>query len=208
MVYPPYKALVKSDLFRYTGTYSFQGLTRHIIQTPGFKYTVVMRAAARTRAKGRLALPLHVMARYLLHRLERTYGISIPYNTQIGFGLYIGHFGGIVVSYEAIIGRNCNINHGVTIGATYGGRYPGVPRIGNNVYLGPGSKIIGGIVIGNNVAVGANAVVTTSVPDNAVVIGVPGRVASFNGSFDYVNNTVGEDGLPAPLEAVLTRASG
>ena len=94
------------------------------------------------------------------------------------------------MSPDARIGRNCNINHGVTIGTTYGGKFPGTPVIGDNVYLGPGSKVIGGITIGNNVAIGANAVVTAPVPDNAVAVGVPARVVSDKGSVDYIVNTV------------------
>jgi serine O-acetyltransferase len=125
----------------------------------------------------------------LLRRYRYKFGISIPYNTDIGPGFYIGHFGGIVVNSEAAIGKNCNINPAVTIGTTYGGKYPGTPRILNNVYLGPGSKIIGGITIGNNAAIGANCVVTESIPDNAVAVGVPGKVFSLKGSANYIINT-------------------
>jgi serine O-acetyltransferase len=125
-----------------------------------------------------------------LNRYRFRFGIDIPYNTEIGPGLYIGHFGGIVVSSQARIGKNCNINHDVTIGVTYGGKTPGVPVIGDNVYLGPGSKIIGGIILGNHCAVGVNSVVTKSMPDGAVVVGIPGEVASKKGSSNYVVNTV------------------
>lgn len=94
-----------------------------------------------------------------------------------------------MVNSEAVIGKNCNINHGVTIGTTYGGKYPGTPKILDNVYLGPGSKIIGGITIGNSAAIGANCVVTESIPDNAVAVGIPGKVVSFKGSLNYIVNT-------------------
>jgi len=77
----------------------------------------------------------------------------------------------------------------VSIGAAYGGNYPGVPKIGDNVYIAPGAKLIGGITIGNNVAIGANSVVTKSIPDNAVVVGIPGEVISYKGSENYVINT-------------------
>jgi len=117
------------------------------------------------------------------------YGISIPPETVIGSGFYIGHFGGIVVSPKSKIGKNCNISQGVTIGQTNRGSRKGFPIIGNNVYIGPGAKIIGGVTIGNDVAVGANCVVTKDVPDNAVVVGVPGRVISYDGSRGYINNT-------------------
>lgn len=95
-----------------------------------------------------------------------------------------------MVNHEAKIGNNCNINHGVTIGTTYGGQYPGTPIIHNNVYIGPGAKIIGGITIGSNVAIGANCVVTKPISDNGVVVGVPGKIISYKGASDYVVNTV------------------
>lgn len=135
-------------------------------------------------------MPMYVLFRILLNHYQYKYGISIPYNTEIGPGLYIGHFGGIIVNAEAKIGRNCNINHEVTVGAAYGGKHPGTPVIMNNVYLGPGSKIIGGITLGSHVAVGANCVVTKPVPDYGVVVGIPGEVVSNKGSGEYVVNTV------------------
>lgn len=74
------------------------------------------------------------------------YGISIPYNTRIGSGLYIGHFGGIVVNSEAVIGKNCNIHHGVTIGQANRGDKKGYPVIGDRVFIGPGAVVIIGKV--------------------------------------------------------------
>ena len=84
---------------------------------------------------------------------------------------------------------DCNVNHGVTLGMKYGGKSPGVPVIGDRVYLGPGSVVIGGITLGNDVAVGANSVVVDSVPDCGVVAGVPARLVSERGSREYVVNT-------------------
>ena len=69
------------------------------------------------------------------------------------------------------------------------GAKKGSPVIGDNVYVGAGAKVIGKVLIGNNVAIGANCVVIQDVPDQAVVVGIPGKVVSNNGSYDYVNNT-------------------
>jgi len=77
----------------------------------------------------------------------------------------------------------------VSIDATYGGKSPGIPTIGDNAYLGPGAKIIGGITLGSNVAVGANCVVNIDVPDSGVVIGNPCRIVSYRGSKEYIVNT-------------------
>ncbi|MFZ0034638.1 MAG: hypothetical protein WAK60_06590 [Sedimentisphaerales bacterium] len=129
------------------------------------------------------------IARVILHHYTYKYGISIPYRTKVGSGFCIGHFGGIVVSERAVIGKNCNISQGVTLGKANRGKNEGYPIIGDNVYIGPGAKIVGKIRVGNNVAIGANCVVTKDAPDNAVVAGVPGEVISYNGSQGYVNKT-------------------
>ena len=117
------------------------------------------------------------------------YRISIPHDTPIGPGLFIGHFGGIAVNNEARIGRNCDLSHGVTIGVINRGKRKGCPRIGDSVYIGPGAKILGNIHVGSNVAIGANAVVIDDVADGMAVAGVPARVVSTLGSAGYVNWT-------------------
>lgn len=90
---------------------------------------------------------------------------------------------------NVVIGKNCNISHLVTLGVSNRGTRKGVPTIGDNVYIGPGAKIIGNIIVGNHAAIGANCVVTKDVPDNAVVVGVPGKVISLDGSVGYINKT-------------------
>lgn len=108
---------------------------------------------------------------FILNGLIKIFwGIELPRGAQIGAGLYIGHFGGIIISSEAVLGRNCNISQGITIG--YSGK--GVPVIGDNVYFGPGARVFGKISIGDNVKIGANAVIHKDVPDNAVIVLDPG----------------------------------
>jgi len=94
-----------------------------------------------------------------------------------------------VISPKAIIGNNCNLSCGVVIGETFRGKRRGVPVIGDKVYIAPGAKVIGGVTIGDNVAIGTNCVVTKDIPDNAVVIGVPGRIISYDGSIGYISRT-------------------
>ena len=132
---------------------------------------------------------IYPLSRCVLYHLTYKLGISIPLVTEIGSGFYIGHFGGIVVNYETVIGKNCNISQGVTIGVANRGKNKGYPQLGDNVYIGPGAKIIGSIKVGNNVAIGANCVVTKDVPDNSVVAGVPGKIISEQGSVGYVDRT-------------------
>lgn len=124
--------------------------------------------------------PLYLVAGFLIKFI---WGIELPRSAKVAPGLYIGHFGGIIISGDAKIGANCNISQGVTIGLSGSGERAGVPSIGDNVYIGPGAKVFGRICIGNNVKIGANAVVSKDIPDNAVVALVPGfQIISTNGN--------------------------
>ncbi|MBY6037094.1 serine acetyltransferase [Fictibacillus nanhaiensis] len=119
---------------------------------------------------------------WVIHKiLSIIIGIQIPLGTKINQGLYLPHYGLIVVHQKAKIGMHCNIGQGVTIGIAGRKEKKGVPEIGNYVYIAPGAKIIGKIKIGNNVMIGANAVVTKDVPDNSVVAGIPARIISNKG---------------------------
>lgn len=109
------------------------------------------------------------------------YNIEISVNTKIGSGLRIPHWaGGIVIHENAILGRNCEIMQGVTIGNNIMKSRKDVATIGDNVILGAGSKIIGNISIGSNVFVGANAVVVKDIPSNSCVGGVPSKILKSN----------------------------
>jgi serine O-acetyltransferase len=125
-----------------------------------------------------------------LRRYEFRFGINIPFDTRIGPGLYIGHHGAITVHDRATIGKNCNLSQEVTIGEVQTGPNLGVPTIGDNVYIGPGAKVIGNINVGDDVVIGANCVVARDVPDDAVIAGVPGRVLHYTGSDEFVRYRV------------------
>lgn len=116
-----------------------------------------------------------VSANYVDEFIFTKFNCRIPYTAEIGAGTTFGYGGiGVVVHKRSIIGKDCMIAQNVTLG----GRVRGEPPvIGDNVYIAPGAKCLGGR-IGNNVVVGANAVVITEVPDNCVVAGVPARVIS------------------------------
>ena len=180
--------LIKSDLYRYTGKTSFWTFLFKLLSNVGFKYSFWMRTAAYLKRHTFLWF-IYIIARLILIRYTNKYGIDIAYNAKIGPGFYIGHFGGIIVNWETIIGANCNISPGAVIGQSNRGDKKGCPIIGNNVFIGPGAKIIGKITIGNNVAIGANCVVTSDVPDDGVVVGVPGKILSYDGSEGYINRT-------------------
>lgn len=188
-------SVIGTDLYRYGRGVSVSSFLIQYFLVPGFKYSFWMRLANHLRQKPMLWRAAHYLCRAILHHYSLRYGISIPYNARIGPGLYIGHHGGIVINSDVVIGRDCNINHDVTIGMKYGGRNPGVPVIGDRVYLGPGCKVIGGICLGNDVVVGANSVVVDSAPASSVVAGVPAKKISSKGSSDYVVNTQADQEL-------------
>jgi serine O-acetyltransferase len=188
MKWSTYYYLIKTDLYRYTGRVSLSVFLIHMLRNPGYKYTFWMRTCFFLRDHIFLRYTFFIFAWMILEHYQYKYGISIAYHADIGSGFYIGHFGGIVIHPKAVIGKNCNVSHGVTIGQTNRGRKAGCPIIGDNVYIGPGAKIIGNVTIGNNAAIGANCVVTRDIEDYAVVVGIPGKVISNQGSEGYINN--------------------
>jgi serine O-acetyltransferase len=103
-------------------------------------------------------------------------GIEIHPGAKIGRRLFIDHGMGIVIGETTEIGNDCTIYHGVTLGGTGKDKNKRHPTIGSNIMVGCGAKILGPINIGDNVKVGANAVVLHSVPSNSTVVGIPGRI--------------------------------
>jgi serine O-acetyltransferase len=189
MLFTHFLSLTKSDLYRYSGNSGTRAFLTHYLFSPGYKYTFWMRLCAFLHAQKILKI-FFPLAWLIYYRYQIKFGIAISYQENIGPGLYIGHHGGIVTNQYATIGKNCNISHGVTIGVTRRGEFEGIPQIGDNVYIGPGAKIIGKVKVGNNAAIGANCVVTRDVPENGVAVGVPGKVISMDGSKGYINNTI------------------
>ncbi len=121
-------------------------------------------------------IPLPLLPRLLSHIGRFLTGIEIHPAAKIGAGLFIDHGMGVVIGETAEIGENVTLYQGVTLGGT--GKETGKrhPTLGDNVVVGAGTKILGAITVGNNVKIGANSVVLKSIPDNSIVVGVPGRV--------------------------------
>lgn len=104
-------------------------------------------------------------------------GVQIPRAAVIGKGLFLPHFGTIVLNKKSTYGDNLTLFHGVTVGAKGGGSDDvNTPVIGNNVRLSTGSIVLGGIIIGDNVTVGAGSVVVKSIASNTIVVGNPAKV--------------------------------
>jgi serine O-acetyltransferase len=119
--------------------------------------------------------PFSAMYKILKTMAEILTGIDLPCEAQVGRRFRIDHFGGIVISGDAVFGDDCIIRNGVTVGLRHTG-HRGSPVIGNRVDIGAGAKILGPIRIGDDVAVGANAVVLKDAPANSIAVGVPARI--------------------------------
>ena len=175
-------ALIKGDLYRVVpGKFSLRNFLKGL-RSKGFKYLVFLRLA---RNGNFFVRPV---SKFLLRRLMYRYGFQIPVGCEIGPGLFIGHFGTLVISVNAKIGMNCNLAHNVTIGAARGKR-AGAPSLGNRVWVGTGAVLVGNISIGSDVLIAPNAYVNFDVPDHSVVVGNPGTItAKNNPTKDYINN--------------------
>ena len=193
MKFSDYKYLVLSDLYRMTADTRLVTFIKYLFFNNEYKYVFWLRTCRYCKSSRILKWTLFPLTRYKLYRLSVRLGISIRPLTEIGPGLNINHIGGIVVNGKSIIGKNCTISHGVTLGQKNRGKYQGCPILGSNVYIGPGAKIIGAVKIGSNVAIGANSVVTKDIPDNSVVVGIPGRVISQEGASGYAVNIEYDD---------------
>jgi serine O-acetyltransferase len=142
--------------------------------------------------------------RYLSNINRQLTGIEIHPGAKIGKDFFIDHGSGVVIGETAEIGDNCLLYQGVTLGGTSDKREKRHPTLLNNVVVGAGAKIIGPITIGNNVKIGANSVVINDVPDNSVVVGIPGKIVSRNGE-KHLDVDLQHGKLPDPVQAMLNR---
>ena len=122
-----------------------------------------------------LRAPLSIFYRFLYRRARNLYGIEVPYSANIGQNVVFEHQHGIVVHGDAVIGDGCIIRQGVTIGNRNLDKPFDAPKLGINVNIGAGAKILGGITIGDNANIGANAVVLKDVEEGQTVVGIPAK---------------------------------
>lgn len=117
--------------------------------------------------------------------------LQIPESIQLGGGAYFGHAFCIVINPDVVIGMNCNIHGGVTIGQENRGKRKGVPIIGNDVWIGMHTVIVGKVRIGNDVLIAPNSYVNCDIPDHSIVYGNPCVIKHCeNATRDYINNRV------------------
>lgn len=169
-----FQAFLAADLAR-------RGLTElpflYQIRKPIIHYTVLLRKTEllKNTSKGFIGKLRWKITALRLKRYGAKLGFSVCPNT-CGPGLYLVHWGSIVISSKAAIGKNCTIHSCVNVGASDSG----APTMGEDVYLGPGAKLFGNIRLGDRVRVGANAVVNKSFPDDVTLVGVPANVVKLN----------------------------
>ncbi len=128
---------------------------------------------------------------FRFHLISNKHGMEISWKTKIGKGLYIGHPHNITINPKAVLGDNVNIHKGVTIGQENRGSRKGAPTIGNQVWIGINSTIVGNVTIGDDVLIAPNSFVNCDVPSHSVVIGNPCKIiAKEHATIDYINNIV------------------
>jgi serine O-acetyltransferase len=194
--------LIRSDLRRVSDRTDMRAFLRHFFRREEFNYMVWFRLASGYKKRGLIRSVL----RRKLRAQQRRFGIVIPAGTSIGPGFYIGHFGGIVVNETAVIGANCNIAQGVSIGSNHGK----AATIGDNVYIGPNVCIVEDVTIGDNVTIGAGSVVTRDIPPNVTAAGCPARVLRHDDearSGRYIKHRWVADSTGASVEDVMEPAS-
>lgn len=145
-----------------------------VLTYPGFHARQLHRLAHTLHRRG-LRLP----ARLISNVSRALTGIEIHPGARIGKRFFIDHGMGVVIGETTVIGDDCHLFQGVTLGGTSTRRTKRHPTLGNNVVVGAGAKIIGAVTIGDNAKIGAGSVVVTNVPANATVVGVPGHVVAF-----------------------------
>ena len=158
---------LREDWRTYDRQWSRQGMWVMVVYRFGrWRYTIRWRW---------LRLPFSFLYKLLKPISEILTGIELPCEVTLGRRVRIDHFGGIVISGDAVFGDDCVIRNGVTVGLRHTG-VRGAPVIGNRVDIGAGAKVLGPVRIGDDVAIGANAVVITDVPANSIAVGIPARI--------------------------------
>ncbi len=193
---------LRADLFRYRGQVSRRAFLSAYLYEPGFRFTYYLRKTAfYSGRKKSFGIFSYLYNRMHLHRCRFKYGFDISPTTSIGAGLYIGHFGGVVISPQAVLGCNINIAHGVTIGAVSRGPRAGAPTLEDRVWVGANAILVGKITIGHDALIAPGAYVNFDVPSMAVILGNPGKAVSNEGSIGYVNRTLDISSHPDPADS-------
>ncbi len=166
---------IEQDFRRYSDTPgNILSYIKLAILSAGFRAILLYRIGTWLKKKRVRFIP--VILERLIHHLCHCW---ISFSAEIGPGFLIAHVGGLIIGGQTRIGRNCDVRQNVTFGGNFNkvdqdGRTQ--PWIGDSVSFGAGAVVIGPIRIGSNSIIGANTVITSDVPDNVIVFGVPGKI--------------------------------
>ncbi|WP_245841922.1 serine O-acetyltransferase [Sphingomonas lenta] len=167
----------------------------------GFKYIALVRIVGFLKVNRITRYVLYPPAKLILLHYRHLYGMAIAEYADIGPGLFVTRFGGIYINGDCLLGANVNLSPLILFGQTNRGEVIGSPVIGNRVFIASGARVTGAITIGDDVAIGANAVVVKDAPPRAVLAGVPAKIISDRGSEGYINRQV-----PPEVIAACARA--
>ena len=170
-----------------------------ILLYPGFHILVYHRIAHWLYERGHFFL-----ARWVSQRGRHKTGIEIHPGARIGRCLFIDHGMGIVFGETTVIGDNCTIYHGVTLGGTGKDTGKRHPTLGNNVLIGAGTKVLGPVYIGDNARIGAGSVVLRNLPANCTAVGVPAEVVRINNKTVNPADDLDQQDLPDVMAQRLT----
>lgn len=175
---------IRYDLYRVSGRTDTKALLKYVFKDRVFRKLFYYRLYLKSGKVNQYVV------RVLNHHLSNKLTIDLPFTAQIGKGFQILHPYAVVINSQALIGDNCTIMKGATIGNSKTGKI-GAPTIGDNVYIGLNSSIVGGVKVGNNVLIAANTFVNFDVPDDSVVIGSPGIIHhKEKASKPYLSNSI------------------
>ncbi len=148
---------------------------------------------------------LKFLARWISQTTRFFTGIEIHPGAVIGRGLFIDHGMGVVIGETAVVGDNCTIYQGVTLGGTGKEKGKRHPTLGDNVMVGSGAKVLGPFRVGSNSKIAAGAVVLSEVPENSTCVGVPARVVRLEG--ERVCTDLDQISVPDPISSQLCTLS-
>ena len=173
------------DLYRYYGEKG-ESFVQRLLRPVELKYIALFRKAQSCRFK-----PLKMYYTVKLKLMSYKTHIQIPARTKIGEGFYIGHSGRVIIHPEAKLGKNVNVNTGVTIGYENRGKRKGAPQLAGNCWIGTNSVVVGNVKIGEDVMIAPMTFVNFDVPSHSIVIGNPAKIIHRdNATEEYVCNKI------------------
>ena len=147
----------------------------------------------------------YLPARFISQSAKFLTGIEIHPGATIGKGLFIDHGSGVVIGETAIVGDNCTLYQGVTLGGTGKDTGKRHPTLGNNVLVGAGAKLLGNFTIGDGAKIAAGAVVLQNVPENCTAVGIPARVVRRGGEKVAPADEMDQTHIPDPVALQLAK---